>query len=372
MMYKYFFACLEELGGAAMRRLLAIYGDEETVYKSAGENLITAKVLTEKQYETLARHRKNFNPDREYEDFVKKYPDMKLVTMGMGEYPGRLKNIPMLPYGLFYYGSLPEEDKPAIGIIGARACSSYGRDMAEYFGREMAKNGVTVISGMACGIDGISQRAAVDTGGKSYGILGSGADVCYPPGNKKLYEALKEKGGIISEYPPGTRPVNTNFPKRNRIISGLSDIVLVIESRMRSGTSITVNMALEQGRDVFAVPGRNTDELSKGCNNLIREGAGVAMNAECILDQLGVIFASKGKKWGSKDPDGIKKHTPTGLSENQVKIYEYLKDKGQQAGTEEIYSGLSGDVPVNVIMVELMEMTMKGVVKEHGGRYEVI
>ncbi len=372
MMYKYFFACLEEFGGTVMRRLLAIYGDEEAVYKSTGENLITAKVITEKQYEMFAKHKKALNPESEYERFIKKYSDMKLVTMTMGNYPERLKNIPVLPYGLFYYGELPKDDNPAIAIIGSRACSSYGRDMAKFFGAEMAKNGVTVISGMASGIDGISQKAAVDEGGESYGILGSGADVCYPAGNKALYEMLKEKGGIISEYPPGTKPINTNFPKRNRIISGLSDIILVIESRMRSGTSITVNMALEQGRDVFAVPGRKTDELSRGCNNLIREGAGVAMNAECILDQLEAIFASKGKKWGSKDPDGIKKHTPAGLSENQVKIYEYLKDKGQQAGTEEIYSGLSGVLPVNIIMVELMEMTIKGIVKEHGGRYEVL
>ena len=372
MMYKYFFACLEEFGGTVMRRLLAIYGNEETVYKSVGENLITAKVITEKQYEMFAKHKKAFDPEKEYEIFVNKYPEMKLVTMNMANYPERLKNIPMLPYGLFYYGELPKDDNPAIAIIGSRACSSYGRDMAKYFGAEMAKNGVTVISGMASGIDGISQKAAVDEGGESYGILGSGADVCYPAGNKALYEMLKEKGGIISEYPPGTKPINTNFPKRNRIISGLSDIVLVIESRMRSGTSITVNMALEQGRDVFAVPGRNTDELSRGCNNLIREGAGVATDAECILGQLTTIFASKGKKWRCGDYGAMEKYMISGLSDNQIKIFEYLKQKGQQSGIEDIYSGLQGIMPVNIIMVELMEMTIKGIVKECGGRYAVL
>ena len=151
---------------------------------------------------------------------------------------------------------------PAAAIIGARLASGYGREQARRFARRLASRGITIISGMARGIDGIAQKAALDAGGRSYAVLGCGVDICYPEENRELYDRLLQEGGIISEYPPGTYPEARLFPQRNRIISGLSDLVLVIEARKKSGTLITVDMALEQGREVYALPGRVSDSLS--------------------------------------------------------------------------------------------------------------
>ena len=173
---------------------------------------------------------------------------------------------------------------PAAAIIGARLASGYGREQARRFARRLASRGITIISGMARGIDGIAQKAALDAGGRSYAVLGCGVDICYPEENRELYDRLLQEGGIISEYPPGTYPEARLFPQRNRIISGLSDLVLVIEARKRSGTLITVDMALEQGREVYALPGRVSDSLSDGCNRLIRQGAGAATCPEDILE----------------------------------------------------------------------------------------
>ena len=167
-------------------------------------------------------------------------------------------------------GKLPDENRPTVSIVGARNSSEYGKYAAKLFGERLAAAGVQVISGMARGVDGISQQSAIYAGGDSYGVLGSGVDVCYPEDNRRLYDSLITNGGVISEYLPGTQPKPQYFPQRNRIISGLSDVVLVIEAREKSGTLITVDMALEQGREVFAVPGRICDSLSYGCNSLIR------------------------------------------------------------------------------------------------------
>ena len=151
-------------------------------------------------------------------------------------FPKKLREIPDPPFGLYYKGSMPSEEEPAAAIIGARLASGYGREQARRFGRQIGARGIAVISGMARGIDGISQKAALDAGGKSYAVLGCGVDICYPEENRELYERLQQEGGVLSEYPPGMQPVAKLFPPRNRIISGLSDLVLVIEARKKSGT----------------------------------------------------------------------------------------------------------------------------------------
>ena len=220
-------------------------------------------------------------------------PDTEILPEGMKkvrredpEYPGRLRNIPDPPKQLYYYGELPGEDEPSAAIIGARDCSEYGKYVAIELGRLLGQNGICVISGMARGIDGISQEAALSVGGRSYGVLGSGADVCYPRSNRGLYEQLKCRGGVLSEYAPGTPAKGYLFPPRNRIVSGLADVVVVVEAREKSGTLITVDMALEQGKDVYMVPGRVTDKLSEGCNRLIKAGAGILVSPEDFVKEL--------------------------------------------------------------------------------------
>ena len=160
--------------------------------------------------------------------------------------------------------------------------------MALSFGEELAKNGFIIVSGMAKGVDGIAHRGALNGGGLTYAVLGCGPDICYPRENKGLYRDILKKGGILSEYPPGTMPLPIHFPARNRIISGLSDIVLVIEARERSGSLITADMALEQGRDVYALPGPVTSELSRGCNCLIKQGAEVLLSPDELLRESGI------------------------------------------------------------------------------------
>lgn len=210
-----------------------------------------------------------------------------------GNYPVKLINIPDPPFCLYYRGHLPEEHIPSVAIIGARECSAYGEYIASELGKVLGKQGIQVISGMARGIDGISQWTALEAGGVSYGVLGCGVDVCYPKSNKGLYDELLLKGGILSTYPPGTKPQSKLFPPRNRIVSGLSDVLVVIEARQRSGTSITVEMALEQGREIYAVPGRITDRLSDGCNKMIKEGAHVFLSPEDFILDLEELLPTK-------------------------------------------------------------------------------
>ena len=198
------------------------------------------------------------------------------VSMEDDCFPQRLRGIPDCPYGLYYIRDLPPDDVPSVAIVGARNCSSYGREQARAFAEKLALNGISVVSGMARGVDGIAGRAAAGAGGRSYAVLGCGVDVVYPEENAELYDILKERGGLISEYLPGTKPQTKLFPKRNR----------VIEARRRSGTVITVDSALEQGRDIFALPGRVSDALSDGCNFLISQGAGIACTPETVIEHF--------------------------------------------------------------------------------------
>lgn len=211
---------------------------------------------------------------------------ISFITPFEKEYPDKLRNIPDAPAGLYIRGKAPMESDITVAMIGARDCSEYGRYVAEELGSFLGKSGVTVVSGMARGIDGISQWAALEAGGTSIGILGCGVDICYPAKNRMLFDRLLEQGTIVSEYPPGTPPRPMNFPARNRIVSGLADAVVVIEARSRSGTLITVDMALEQGKEVFVVPGRVTDRLSDGCNRLIKQGASIMLSPEELLEEL--------------------------------------------------------------------------------------
>lgn len=224
---------------------------------------------------------------------------IRFVTAGEDGYPGKLAAIPDAPFAIYYAGRLPDDAGKTIAVIGARNCSEYGKAMARQFGEALAGAGVQIVSGMARGIDGIGQQAALDAGGYSLGVLGCGVDICYPPDNKMLYERLIEQGGICSEYPPGIEPRAMLFPPRNRIISGMCDGVLVVEAKERSGTLITVDMALEQGREVYALPGRVTDTLSRGCNRLIRQGAEIIVSPQELLQELdldGEIPESRGQQ----------------------------------------------------------------------------
>lgn len=283
-----------------MRRLTELCGGPEAVYFADRE--IWGRVLTPKQTESLKAYTAAWKPEEEYGRM--KEEGIGLVTFGEPDYPERLKEIPDAPLGLFYRGRLPGEEVPSVAVIGARECSEYGKYVAKQLGTALGRSGIALVSGMAKGIDGISQNAALEAGGYSVGVLGSGVDVCYPAQNRALYEKLAEKGAVLSSYPVGTRALGRNFPPRNRIVSGLADAVVVIEARAKSGTLITVDMALEQGREVYAVPGRVTDRLSDGCNRLIRQGAGVVLELSDFLEEIREL---KERKQGRKEAPGGEK-----------------------------------------------------------------
>ena len=199
-------------------------------------------------------------------------------------FPERLREIPDSPSCIYCKGRLPEKDEHTVGIIGARDGTDYGRAVARKLAGELSEYGISIISGMAYGIDSAAHLGALDAKGRTYAILGCGVNICYPSVNYRLYQKIMENGGVISEYAPGAPPLPHHFVERNRLIAGLSDILLVVEAKEKSGTFITVDRALEQGKQVFAVPGRITDPLSKGCNKLIREGAAVCLSKEDILE----------------------------------------------------------------------------------------
>lgn len=205
------------------------------------------------------------------------------------EYPVRLNTITDAPVGLFYRGKLPENGVPAAAIIGARRCTAYGKEMAHFFGTELARRGVQVISGMALGVDGYAMRGARSVDRDTWGILAGGVDLCYPMENVGLYRDLTQGfGGVLSERPPQYTGRPYDFPIRNRIISGLVDVVLVIEAAVHSGSLITVNTALRDQREVFVLPGRVGDHASSGCNELIKNGAQVLTCPEDVLQYLGI------------------------------------------------------------------------------------
>lgn len=292
--YAYWLHSLPGVGNRSIRALLNRFGSAREVYREASQdksNKWSDDILTEKQKSVIASFKGEWEVEKEYRKL--KACGVSFLYLGEPEYPVRLSNIPDAPYGLFLKGKLPKDDILSVAIIGARECSEYGKFTARELGRTLGSNGVQVISGMARGIDGISQMGAQEAGGVSYAVLGCGVDVCYPSSNRPLYDQLVKEGGIISSYPPGTQPQAGLFPPRNRIVSGLADVVVVVEARQKSGTLITVDMALEQGREVYAVPGRITDRLSDGCNRLIKQGAGVVLSPDSFLQEMSALFPDK-------------------------------------------------------------------------------
>lgn len=286
--YCLFLQMIPGIGKVTLRNMLDNIGSPSKVY--GAEESVLRDFMNAAQKEKFLRMRETEKPEE---------TEAKIISSGIQyfscfhpKYPKRLLKIEDKPIGLFVKGRLPDENKLTVSVIGTRSNSQYGKKMTEEYTRILSDYKVDVISGMARGIDGIAQKSVIKYKGRTYAVLGSGVDVCYPPEHIDLYSQLPDNGGIISEYRPGTQPVAGLFPPRNRIISGLSDVVMVMEARLKSGTMITVDMALEQGKEIFALPGRMTDPLSAGCNALIGQGAGMLpppdVFEEMIADMTGV------------------------------------------------------------------------------------
>ncbi len=236
--------------------------------------------LTADAFDEIQRMMQTISPQQSYFDYL--HSGVSVVTYLDDDYPPELRLIDDPPCLLFYKGRLPEAGEPALALIGSRHASGYGRQVAEILARDLAYQGYCIVSGMARGIDTFCHQAALKAGGNTIAVLGSGLDVVYPRENAALYRQICEQGAVISEFPLGTAALSYNFPRRNRIISALSLGVVVIEAGLKSGTLRTVDFALEQGKDVFAVPGPITSASSRGTNTLLRDGAKIVLSAEDV------------------------------------------------------------------------------------------
>ena len=242
----------------------------------------------------------------------------RLIKYTDCDYPEKLRLYSGMPQVLYVKGALPDPSKKTVAIVGARKCSAYGRQTAERFSRVLGENGVQIISGLAVGIDSFAHAGCIKGGGKTFAVMGCGIEHVYPPSNERLYRQIIEcKGGIISEFEPSSPPLSYHFPIRNRIISALSDIVIIIEAQKKSGSLITASYALEQGVSIYAVPGKISDTLSFGTNDLIFQGAVPAISPEQILEALGVKTAKE--KEGS-DPSFDK----TNHSDDEIKMLNII------------------------------------------------
>ncbi len=364
------------IGNANADRLLSKGLTCKDIYGMSSKEL--SGLLTRKQLLSLEKSRTMWDFEKERKRLDEK--GIMFVPRMDERFPEKLRNIPNSPFTVYVRGRLPDPEVPSVAVIGARMCSEYGRFMARQFGQGLAMAGVQVISGMARGIDGIAQNAALQSGGTSFGVLGCGVDVCYPEENIGIYDQLMESGGIISEFPPGTQPLANFFPMRNRIISALSDIVLVVEARQKSGTSITVDTALEQGREVLAIPGRVTDRLSDGCNHLISQGAGVAISVEDVLDRLWTISGEKHRTVREEDlsdpeiirntdilEDGVKEMT---LKDEIMDILDIIPVSASYI-MEELYKK-GKEISIPALLSELMDLTGSGRVAQNGAYYRKV
>lgn len=269
------------------------------------------------------------------------------------DFPGRLRNIPDIPRAIYLLGRLPEEEEVTVGIIGARDGTGYGKAIARRLAGELSHYGIGIVSGMAYGIDTAAHEGALSAGGKTYAVLGSGADICYPAANRTIYEKIKERGGIISEYAPGSPPLPHHFVERNRLLAGLSDVLIVIEAKERSGTFITVDRALEQGKQVFAVPGRITDPLSKGCNKLLQEGASLCLSTADILRCFSIE---------EKEAESIRVQK---LPKEERAIYQALGEEGKELNA--LVRELK--IPINKLYALLLNMEISGYCEAFGSTY---
>lgn len=275
------------IGPTRLSALLDVCQSIEAAWKAPIHQLQAAG-LDRRTLESLLQTRRTLDLAAEWARVERS--DATVLTWDDADYPQSLRNSPNPPPVLFVRGTLVPEDRWAVAVVGTRRASAYGREVANTLATELARNGITVVSGLALGVDAVAHQAALDAGGRTLAVLGSGVDQIYPQQNRRMGEAIMHSGAVISEYALGTRPDARNFPPRNRIISGLSRGVVVVEAGQTSGALITAKFALEQGREVFAVPGSIFHPGSVGCNELIRNGATPLLSVDdmltSILDEL--------------------------------------------------------------------------------------
>jgi DNA processing protein len=291
---------------------------------------------------------------------------INVVTCQDKLYPANLLNIYDRPPLIYVRGNLKNEDIN-IAIVGSRMASTYGKYTTEKISRELALKGLTIVSGMARGIDSTAHRGAITAYGRTIAVLGSGLDVIYPPENKKLFDDIIQNGAVISEFPPGTPPLSANFPTRNRIISGMSYGVVIVEAGEKSGSLITARLALEQGREVFAVPGSIDSAGSRGTNKLIKQGAILIENIDDILEEImpQIEFTSALKISKAAGSEIIEEKSHEILDEVDQKIFDFVSQG--RIHIDDLIS--STGLPSAGILSALTKMELRGIVEQHPGKF---
>jgi len=343
-----------EVGSKRFVSLLNHFGSPKEVFSSSLGELKQIPDIGE----VLAQNIKNFKLWDEAEKQSSKVgkEGIRFITLRSPEYPANLKNIYDPPPFLFLKGKIKTDDQKALAIVGTRTPSPYGKLIAEKITRELAEKGITIISGFARGIDSISHHHALESKGRTIGVLGSGLDVIYPPENTKLAQRIEKDGAVISEFLLGTQPEGTNFPKRNRLISGLSLGVIIIEAGIKSGALITAKLALEQGREVFAIPGNISSKGSEGTNWLIKKGAVLVSRSEDIFEELKGLLSGEEKE--------LKKEKIFTLSEQEQKIYQLLSAEPAHIDGIAKESELSTPQALSL----LLNLELKGLVRQLSGK----
>ena len=277
------FNLVRGIGPVRLRMLLDLFGDVQSAWE-ASEQVLREIKLDRRALENFLKVRHQVDLDEVLRQIER--AGAQVLTWATPDYPGLLRQIPDAPPVLFVRGTLTPADEWSVALVGTRKATVYGREVTHRLATDLVQNRVTLVSGLARGIDSIAHKAALEAGGRTLAVLGCGVDYIYPAEHRKLAEAIVENGALVSDYPLGTRPEAANFPARNRIISGLSLGVVVVEAGIKSGALITADFALDHGRDVFAVPGSILSPASAGCNRLLHDGASIVTEVGDILEPL--------------------------------------------------------------------------------------
>lgn len=343
------FNYVKGIGSVRFRALLDFFGDL-TIAWQAPYDALKAAGLPPKVIENLLLVRKGLELDRILDNITRQ--NIQIYTWDDDEYPARLKQIDQPPPVLYVKGTLIPQDDWAVAVVGTRRITAYGRQVAGELGGYLANNGITVVSGLARGVDSVAHEAALNHAGRTISVLGCGVDRIYPPENRQLADRIISQGALISDYPPGTPPDSANFPPRNRIISGLSRATVVVEAGKESGALITATFAVDQGRDVFAVPGNIYAPQSKGANELIQQGARPLLAFEEILDSLNLKQVPQQQNLRIVFP----------ANELEAELLGTLE--GEPLHIDEI--GQKSGLPIDKVSATLAMMELKGMVRNVG------
>ncbi len=346
--YLFAWSLIPHVGYKRLKKIIDHFGDAKTAWENFKN--IDPSFFGPKITGYIKEAMSKIDIEIELEKVYKK--DVKIVALSSPDYPLLLKNIASPPIVLYLKGEFPRGNY--ISIVGTRRPSQYGITIAERLSGELVKRGGVIVSGMARGIDTHAHRAALQRGGTTIAVLGTGVDVVYPFENKRLYEDIVSHGAVISEYPMGTKPKREYFPQRNRIIAGLSLGTLVVEAPERSGALITANFATEEGREVFAVPGPLNSEKSKGTNKLIKSGAKLVENITDIIEEFPYV------KWR----EDTEKEREVGLNDKEKIVYSLIGDKPKYIDEISVNSTLTREEIFSVILT----LELKGYIKEIGGK----